>query len=71
MMPEASSFLVSLYGRGGGHDFWICECKQRTKPPEANLILIQMWESTYLPETPGSWEAIDVSYMYVHWEMAE
>ncbi len=66
-MLGASSFLVSLYVC----DFWICKCKQRPKPPATNLILVQMWQTTCLPEMSGSWEAIDVSYMYVRWEMAE
>ncbi len=39
--------------------------------PKLRLILVQMWQTRYLTETPGSWEAIGVIYMYVHCEMAE
>ncbi len=65
-MPGAFSFLVSLYmgsDRQSGYDFWICACKQRPKPFETNLILCQIWQRTSLTETPGSWEAVDVSYI--------
>ncbi len=33
--------------------------------PKANLILAQIWQTTYVTETQVSVEDIDVSYMYV------
>ncbi len=29
-----------------------------------------MWQITYIMESPGSRQAVGVSYMYVRWEMA-